>query len=114
MPFTLAHPAAVLPLRGIRFLRMAPLVIGALTPDVPYYLPLGPSGRPLRLGLDTHSLVSAFTVDLALGMALLGPIADAPEDEWDRMLAVNVCAVLTMTRAALRCSRRAHEADRDH
>ena len=71
MPFTLAHPAAVLPLRGIRFLRMAPLVIGAVTPDVPYYLPLGPSGRPLRLGLDTHSLGSAFTFDLALGMALL-------------------------------------------
>ena len=71
MPFTLAHPAAILPLRGIRYLRMAPLVIGAVTPDVPYYLPLGPSGRPLRLGLDTHSLVSAFTFDLALGMALL-------------------------------------------
>jgi membrane-bound metal-dependent hydrolase YbcI (DUF457 family) len=71
MPFTLAHPAAVLPLRGIRFLRMAPLVIGAVTPDVPYYLPLGPSGRPLRVGLDTHSLTGACTVDLALGMVLL-------------------------------------------
>jgi hypothetical protein len=46
-------------------------VIGAVTPDVPYYLPLGPSGHPLRLGLDTHSLVSSCTVDLALGIALL-------------------------------------------
>lgn len=71
MPFTLAHPAAILPLRGSRFLRTAPLVIGAVTPDVPYYLPLGPSGHPLRVGLDTHSLVSSYTVDLALGMALL-------------------------------------------
>jgi NADP-dependent 3-hydroxy acid dehydrogenase YdfG len=35
------------------------------------------------------------------GLALLGPIADAPEDEWDRMLAINVHAVLTITRAAL-------------
>jgi NADP-dependent 3-hydroxy acid dehydrogenase YdfG len=35
------------------------------------------------------------------GLALAGPIADAPEEEWDRMLAINVEAVLTMTRAAL-------------
>jgi len=35
------------------------------------------------------------------GLALTGPIADAPEEEWDRMLAINVAAVLTMTRAAL-------------
>jgi len=71
MPFTLAHPAAVLPLRGLRFLRMAPLVIGAMAPDVPYYLPLTPGGRPMRLGLDTHSFVGSWTVDLAIGMALL-------------------------------------------
>lgn len=71
MPFTLAHPAAILPLRRVRFLRTAPLMVGAVTPDVPYYLPLGPSGHPLRLGLDTHSFVSSFTVDLALGMTLL-------------------------------------------
>jgi membrane-bound metal-dependent hydrolase YbcI (DUF457 family) len=71
MPFTLAHPAAILPLRHVRFLRTAPLMIGAVTPDVPYYLPLGPSGHPLRLGLDTHSFVSSYSVDLALGTALL-------------------------------------------
>jgi hypothetical protein len=71
MPFTLAHPAAVLPLRGIRFLRMAPLIIGAMTPDVPYYLPLTAGGRPMRLGLETHSPISSCTVDLGLGMALL-------------------------------------------
>ncbi len=35
------------------------------------------------------------------GVALAGPIADAPEEEWERMLAINVQAVLTVTRAAL-------------
>ncbi|MGH8269395.1 MAG: DUF4184 family protein, partial [Steroidobacteraceae bacterium] len=30
MPFTLAHPAAVLPLRRIGLLRTVPLVIGAM------------------------------------------------------------------------------------
>jgi len=35
------------------------------------------------------------------GLMLTGPVADAPEEEWERMLAVNVQAVLTMTRAAL-------------
>jgi uncharacterized protein DUF4184 len=71
VPFTLAHPAAVLPLRGVGFLRMAPLIIGAMTPDVPYYLPLTPGGRPMRLGLETHSLLGSVTVDLGLGVALL-------------------------------------------
>jgi NADP-dependent 3-hydroxy acid dehydrogenase YdfG len=35
------------------------------------------------------------------GMMLIGPVADAPEEEWDRMLAVNVRAVLSTTRAAI-------------
>jgi NADP-dependent 3-hydroxy acid dehydrogenase YdfG len=35
------------------------------------------------------------------GLCLVGPVADAPEDEWERMLAVNVHAVLTVTRVAL-------------
>ncbi len=39
MPFTLAHPAAVLPLRRLRLLRTVPLIIGAMTPDMPYFLP---------------------------------------------------------------------------
>ncbi|HVP32578.1 MAG TPA: DUF4184 family protein [Steroidobacteraceae bacterium] len=69
MPFTLAHPAAVLPLRGTRLLRTAPLILGAVTPDVPYYLPSVGGGRPLRL--DTHTWVAACTLDVAIGMALL-------------------------------------------
>jgi Domain of unknown function (DUF4184) len=39
MPFTLAHPAAVLPLRGVRYLRTVPLIIGAMVPDTYDYVP---------------------------------------------------------------------------
>lgn len=41
MPFTFAHPAAVIPLRGMldRFGVMSALVIGSLAPDIPHFLP---------------------------------------------------------------------------
>ena len=64
MPFTLAHPAAVLPLRGFRYLRTAPLMIGALVPDAPYYYV---PGNLARYGAGTHSFIGSFTSDLALG-----------------------------------------------
>lgn len=67
MPFTLAHPAAVLPLRGIRYLRTAPLVIGALIPDLPYYV----AGKLARLRPETHSVAGAFTIDPVLGYLTL-------------------------------------------
>lgn len=68
MPFTLAHPAAVLPLRRSRLLRTVPLIIGAMTPDVPYYLP----GRIAKhIPPTTHTLLGTFTVDLPIGMSLL-------------------------------------------
>jgi hypothetical protein len=67
MPFTLAHPAAVLPLRGRARLRMAPLIIGAMTPDLPYYVP----ARFGHLGPETHTAVGAFTTCLLLGYAAL-------------------------------------------
>jgi len=35
------------------------------------------------------------------GLMLVGPVADAPDDEWERMLAVNVHGLLHVTRAAL-------------
>ena len=70
MPFTLAHPAAVLPLRGVRHLRMAPLIVGAMVPDLPYYLP----GATARYGHVTHAFVHSFTVDLLLGYALLASL----------------------------------------
>jgi len=70
MPFTLAHPAAILPLRGVRHLRTAPLVIGALVPDVRYYVPwsLG------RFVPETHSFAGSFTTDLVLGYAALAVV----------------------------------------
>jgi Domain of unknown function (DUF4184) len=70
MPFTLAHPAAVLPLRGLRFLRTAPLIIGAVTPDVPYYVPwnLG------RFMPETHDFDGSYTTCLLIGYAMLATI----------------------------------------
>jgi Domain of unknown function (DUF4184) len=67
MPFTFAHPAAVLPLRRSRFLHTIPLVIGSLVPDVPYYFPTHLS----RMFVDTHTLYGSFSVCLPWGMAML-------------------------------------------
>jgi hypothetical protein len=68
MPFTLAHPAAVLPLRGLRYLRTAPLILGAMVPDLPYFLP-GSIGHHMMP--DTHTFAGSVTTDLALGYAAL-------------------------------------------
>jgi NAD(P)-dependent dehydrogenase (short-subunit alcohol dehydrogenase family) len=35
------------------------------------------------------------------GLMLIGPVADAPSAEWDRMIDVNLRAMLSVTRAAL-------------
>lgn len=71
MPFTLAHPAAVLPLR--RFLWFPGLVAGAVAPDVGYYLPV----------LPTHDVPGGFVaaaVLLPAGRLLLPSLAAlAPE-----------------------------------
>lgn len=50
MPFPLAHPAAVLPLRRLcpRYLRFSALIIGSLSPDLGYF-----SG-PMRLEYFSH------------------------------------------------------------
>src|ERR671913_177951 len=59
MRCTPSHAAAVLP-----FLRTplpaSALVVGSITPDLPYYLP----GNP---GLFTHTATAVVTTDLALG-----------------------------------------------
>ena len=68
MPFTLAHPAAVLPLRRFRLMRTVPLIIGAMTPDVPYYLPWRIAKH---LPDVTHTLLGTFTLDLPIGLLLL-------------------------------------------
>ncbi|HZR36779.1 MAG TPA: DUF4184 family protein [Nevskia sp.] len=65
MPFTLAHPAAVLPLRGRPRLDFAALVTGSLTPDFGYYL-LMPGMR-----FETHSFAGGIEICLPVGLALL-------------------------------------------
>ena len=80
MPWTFAHPAAVLPLRcfcGARRLSFAALVVGALSPDFCYYV-----GR-FDLGAFTHTplgillaCVPAGWVVLSVVRRLRDPVAD--------------------------------------
>jgi hypothetical protein len=58
MPFTLAHPAAVLPLLRVG-LPASALVAGSVAPDVPLYLPPG-------FPWPTHTAQALLTVDLLL------------------------------------------------
>lgn len=64
MPLGPAHPAAVLPLQGLG-LPLSALVIGALAPDAPVYLPVGVSYQ------TTHSGWGVITVDVVIGLVLL-------------------------------------------
>ena len=64
LPFTLAHPAAVLPLRRTRLVFSA-LVIGSMAPDFPYFLMLTDG---IRWG---HSLRGVFLFCLPAGLLLL-------------------------------------------
>jgi Domain of unknown function (DUF4184) len=67
MPFTLAHPAAVLPLRRLRALDPLPLIVGSVTPDIGYYFP-----RTIRLQLPAaHSFVGSLTFCLPVALGLL-------------------------------------------
>lgn len=77
MPFTLSHPAAVLPLLRPPFVPMA-LVAGAMAPDVPYFL--GTLGVPLTAGdwyepflnaTTSHSPLGVLTVSLPVTLALV-------------------------------------------
>jgi hypothetical protein len=66
MPWTFSHPAAVLPLRrfvGPQRLSWLALVIGSLSPDLPYYLG--------RFQLNAHLPAGIFGVALPLGFLLL-------------------------------------------
>lgn len=62
VPFTLAHPAAVLLLRRTR-LPVAAMVAGAMSPDLPVFFDA--YGWPYNL---THSLLGIVTVDLLVGL----------------------------------------------
>ena len=68
MPFTFAHPAAVLPLRRrLKSLQTVPLIVGSIAPDLPYYIPT----RINHLMLDTHTLSGAIWLDVPIGMLVL-------------------------------------------
>ena len=87
MPFTLAHPALVLPLRRTG-LPMSALVIGAMVPDIPRII------GQVEVKAWTHSAVGVLTVDLVLGLAVLAlwhylyrrPMADLAPDPWRNRL----------------------------
>ena len=64
MPVTIAHPAAVLPLRGLG-LPLSAMVIGSMAPDLPVF------SQSWGLYGYTHSLAGILTVDLALTLVLL-------------------------------------------
>ncbi|MEU8637016.1 DUF4184 family protein [Amycolatopsis sp. NPDC048633] len=84
MPFTFAHPAAVLPLA--RRLWLPGLVAGSLAPDVAYYLPV-PGGELTHepLGLVTLDLLLGLVL-VAAGYAVLGPaLALGPAGLRDRV-----------------------------
>jgi hypothetical protein len=67
MPFTFAHPAAVLPLRRFKSLRLAALMVGSVTPDLPYYVP----AKYGRVMVDTHTALGALWLDVPLGLVTL-------------------------------------------
>lgn len=72
MPVTLAHPAAVLPLRGLG-LPLSAMVIGSMAPDLPVF------SRSWGVYGFTHSLLGILTVDLGITLLLL-----AFWDRWGR------------------------------
>ncbi|MFJ2259150.1 DUF4184 family protein [Streptomyces sp. NPDC087844] len=76
MPFTLSHPAAVLPLMRRPFGRAA-LVAGAVAPDMPYFV--GTTGLPVSArswyepfvnATTSHTALGAVTVSLPYALAL--------------------------------------------
>ncbi|MCZ2822611.1 DUF4184 family protein [Modestobacter sp. VKM Ac-2977] len=69
MPFTLAHPAVVLPLLRTPLVPSA-LVAGAMAPDLPYYVSLQWIGGDYNLTL-THEWSSVLWVDPIIGSVLL-------------------------------------------
>jgi hypothetical protein len=64
VPLAPAHPAVVLPLQRLG-LPLSALVVGAVAPDAPVYLPVGVSYR------TTHS-GGGLAVDVVIGLVVLG------------------------------------------
>jgi len=75
MPFTLSHPAAIVPL--VRWtqhpLFVVTLVIGSIAPDIGYYL------RMFTLATMAHSFAGTLLISAPAGMLLLGSVLFAKE-----------------------------------
>lgn len=48
MPFTLSHPAAVIPLSRVKWLVPSAVLMGSMAPDFPYFLALSMGPRLLH------------------------------------------------------------------
>ncbi len=70
MPWTFAHPAAVLPLRRLcpRYLNFPALIVGAIIPDFGYYLP------GAEFAMHAHNLQGVVTVCLPTGLLALAAL----------------------------------------
>ena len=70
MPWTFAHPAAVLPLRRLRrmHLNFAGLVVGSMTPDLGYYIHFSDLARL------AHTFFGSVLVCLPTGLTLLAAV----------------------------------------
>jgi hypothetical protein len=68
MPFTFAHPAAVLPLRRFKSLHMAALMVGSITPDLSYYVPAKYTNGAF---LESHTAMGAIYIDIPVGLVTL-------------------------------------------
>ena len=68
MPFTLAHPSAILPLTRKWPTALLPLTIGSMGPDIPYFLPT----RIAEHLPNTHTLAGLLTVATPLALLLYG------------------------------------------
>jgi len=67
MPYTLAHPALIVPLR--RWIVIGAAAAGAMAPDFGYYLPLAVQKRvPYPSAAFTHSWLGAVTFDVFIGL----------------------------------------------
>ena len=64
MPFTLSHPAAVIPFARTR-LSLSALMVGSMSPDFVYFIHLKPDGNA------THTLAGVFMYCLPAGLLVL-------------------------------------------
>lgn len=82
MPVTIAHPAAVLPLRALG-LPLSALVIGSMAPDLPVF------SQSWGIYRFTHSVAGIVTIDLLLTLGLL-----LAWDRWGRDALVDTSPAL--------------------